>query len=209
MPGALAAMADRPSADRTAELLFWYARSPSRYQAEGRRRDAPRLDAEVILKLALGRPVKFAYASWNEPAKVDALGQAARTYVRHLFFRPDATPYQVLGLEPGATPDAIKECFRLLMQLVHPDRQGEKKRWPDACAAQANWAYSMLRDQVTRRTFEQEAEARAALQRAINRAAMAAEASQMPMVIWPNKSARDKGRIPRQLLPEWLTAGVG
>jgi len=202
-------MAERPSAERTAELLFWYARMPSRYQAEGRRRDAPRLDSEVVLKLALGRPVQFADASWREPAKFEALGQAARAYVRQLFFRADATPYQVLGLEPGATPEQIKECFRLLMQLVHPDRQGEKKRWPDACAAQANWAHSMLRDRETRRTFEEEAEARAALQRAINRAAMAAEASRMPAVVWPKKSAKAKFPIRRYVLPEWLTAGVG
>src|ERR1700704_1732183 len=145
----------RPSADRTAELLFWYARMPSRYQTEGRRRDAPRLDPEVILKLGLGRPVKFAVSAWNDSRKVAALHEAAATYVRHMFFRPDPTPYQVLGLEPGASPEAIKETFRLLMQLVHPDRQGEKRRWPDACAAQANWAYSVLRDQDTRRTFEE------------------------------------------------------
>src|SRR5262249_53102733 len=74
---------------------------------------------------------------------------------------------------------------------------------------QANWAYSMLRDQETRRTFEEEAEARAALQRAINRAAMAAEASQMPTVIWPQKSGKGKYTSPHQMLPEWLTAGVG
>jgi hypothetical protein len=201
-------MADRPSADRTAEILFWYARKRSRFEAEGRRRDAPRIDPEVVLKLALGRPVQFADAAWNEPEKVETLGQAARAYVRHLFFRPDPTPYQVFGLEPGAPPEAIKECFRLLMQLVHPDRQGGKKRWPDACAAQANWAYSMLRDQETRRTFEEEAEARAALQRAINRAAMASEASQMPMVVFPKKPVKERFALPHQL-PEWLTNGVG
>ncbi len=199
----------RPSPDRTAELLFWYARKPSRYQTEGRRRDAPRLDPEVILRLALGRPVKFADATWNVPSKVDALQQASKAYVRHMFFRPDPTPYQVLGLDPGAPPEAIKETFRLLMQLVHPDRQGEKRRWPDACAAQANWAYSTLRDQATRRTFEAEAEARAALARAISRAAVAAEASQMPMVVWPKQSGKGERAFAEQVMPEWLTAGVG
>ena len=199
-------MPDRPSADRTAELLLWYARRPSRYYAEGRRRDAPRLDPEVILKLAMGRPVQFAHATWNDLAKVDALQQAACAYVQQLFFRPDPTPYQVLGLEPGASLEAIKESFRLLMQLVHPDRQGEKRRWPDGCAAQANWAYSMLRDQETRRTFEEEADARTALARAINRAAMAAEAPQMPVVDLAEEAERS---LPKPVLPEWLTAGVG
>src|SRR6516165_243434 len=105
-------MVDRPSADRTAEVLFWYARKRSRFEAEGWRRDAPRVDAEIVLKLALGRDVQFADASWIDPEKVDALGQAARAYVRHVFFRPDPTPYQVFGLEPGAPPETVKECFR-------------------------------------------------------------------------------------------------
>jgi len=202
-------MPDRPTADRTAELLFWYARKRSRYHAEGRRRDAPRLDPEVILKLALGRPVKFADASWNDPAKVNALQQAACAYVRQIFFRPDPTPYQVLGLEPGASLEAIKECFRLLMQLVHPDRQGDKKRWPDACAAQANWAHAMLRDHETRRTFEEEADARAALARAINRASKVAEASQMPTVSWPKKFGKGERPFAGAGMPEWLTADAG
>jgi hypothetical protein len=105
--------------------------------------------------------------------------------------------------------EEIKECFRLLMQLVHPDRQGENKRWPDACAAQANWAYSMLRDQETRHSFEAEADARAALQRAINRASIVAEASQAPAIKWPKKSAQDAFALPHQMLPEWMTAGIG
>src|SRR6185295_17456279 len=125
-------------------------------------------------------------------AKVNALQQAACAYVRQLFFRPDPTPYQVLGLDPGASLDSIKECFRLLMQLVHPDRQGEKRRWPDACAAQANWAYSLLRDQETRHSFEAEADARAALARAINRATLAADTPPMPVVVWPKRSGFGK-----------------
>lgn len=202
-------MPDRPSADRTAELLFWYYRRPSRYLAEGRRRDAPLVDPEVVLKLALLRPVEFAAATWNEPRRIPALQESAEAYVRHMYFRPDATPYQVLGLEPGASAKEIKESFRLLMQLVHPDRQGARKTWPDACAAQANWAYGALRDQETRRTFEEEAEARAALARAINRAAMEAEASQMPVKVWSDPPPKGRRGIPHAVLPEWLTAGVG
>ena len=116
-------MPDRPSADQIAELLLWFHREPSRYRAQGRRRDAPALDPEVILKLALGRRIEFAKAALNAPALAAELQEAAAMYVRLLFFRPDATPYQTLGLATGASQQAIKESFRLLMHLVHPDRQ--------------------------------------------------------------------------------------
>jgi hypothetical protein len=205
-------MSDRPSADRTAELLLWFQREPSRYGAEGRRRNAPPLDPAVILKLALGRRVEFADAALNDPRRGDGLKEAAHAYVRRVFFHPDATPYQTLGLAPGASYASIRESFRLLMQLVHPDRQGARKLWVDSCAAQANQAYAALRDQDTRNKLEREAEARAALARAIYRAATATEASQRPVVTWLN--ARPRGRRggrahPLQFLPEWLTAGLG
>jgi hypothetical protein len=177
--------------------------------AEGRRRDAPRVDPDVVLRLALARHVEFVDPAWKEPQKVAALQEAAESYVRNMFFRPDATPYQTLGLEPGAPYPQIRESFRLLMQLVHPDRQGARKIWPDACAAQANSAYAALKDQDTRRTFEEEADARAALARAINRAAVAAEASRMPTVTWWQKPRAGKAPFRRPMLPEWLTAGVG
>lgn len=32
--------------------------------------------------------------------------------------------YQILGLEPGATPEAVKEAHRRLMANLHPDRGG-------------------------------------------------------------------------------------
>ena len=55
MGHATVTMPEPLSADRTAEMLLWYFEQPTRYHTEGRRRDAPFLDPEVILKLALGR----------------------------------------------------------------------------------------------------------------------------------------------------------
>ena len=162
-------MPDPLSADRTAEMLLRYFEAPERYRAEARRRDAPLLDSQVVLKLALGRRVELV-----QPAPAATLEKAAALYVRHLFFRPDATPYQTLGLAPGASPQAIKESFRLLMQLVHPDRQDAAALWPDSFAAQANRAYGILRDQDSRAQFDREAVARAAMARAMHRAATAA-----------------------------------
>jgi uncharacterized protein (TIGR02246 family) len=198
----------RMGADFTAELLLRFYREPSRFRGEARRRDAPPADNEVILKLALGRRIEFTDPALNEPGTVTALKVAAALYVRHVFFRPDATPYQILGLAPGASGPAIKESFRLLMQLVHPDRQDSRNAWPESFAALANRAYGVLRNQDSRVTYDRDAVARAAVARAVHRAAAAAEASLMPVVVGP---ARPGGRSPlgRPVLPEWLTAGVG
>ncbi len=202
-------MPDPVSADRTAELLLWYFREPMRYRAEARRRDAPLLDSEVVLKLALGRRIDFVAAVPSDAETAATLQKAAASYVRHLFFRPDATPYQTLGLAPGAAPEAIKESFRLLMHLVHPDRQDTRAVWPDAFAAQANRAYGILRNQDARARFDHEAQARAAMARAMHRAAAAAAASKMPVVLRPRPRPGRAGLLDRMLLPEWLTAGVG
>jgi len=202
-------MPDPLSADRTAELLLWFWREPARYRAEGRRRDAPLLDSEVVLKLALGRPTGLAATAPGDTAAAARLQEAAASYVRHLYFRPDATPYQTLGLAPGASPQAIKENFRLLMHLVHPDRQGTRTVWPDAFAAQANRAYAILRNQDARTRFDRDAEARAAMARAMHRAAAAAAASKMPVVLRPRPRLGGGGLLRRMPLPEWLTVGVG
>ena len=82
---------------------------------------------------------------------------AAASYVRQVFFCPDATPYETLGLAPGASDAAIKESFRLLMQLVHPDRQEAQEHWPESFAAQANRAYGILRNRDSREKFDREA----------------------------------------------------
>ena len=190
-------------------MLLWYFEEPARYRAEARRSDAPLLDPEVVLKLALGRRVGFGAPALNGAQTVAMLRDAAALYVRLLFFRPEATPYQTLGLAPGASPEAIKESFRLLMQLVHPDRQDARAVWPDSFAALANRAYGVLRDQDARARFDREAEARAAMARAIHRAAAASAASQMPTVQRPRPQFGGGRLLRRMKLPEWLTAGVG
>jgi hypothetical protein len=200
-------MSEALTADGTAELLLWYYEEPGRYRAEGRRRDAPVIDPTVVLKLALGRHVDFVKASLAEPRTISTLQDAAGLYVRLVFFRHDATPYQVLGLPPSASREAIRESFRLLMHLVHPDRQDARAIWPDSFAALVNRAYGILRNQDARTRFDRDAEARAAMARAVNRSATAHEASRMPVPV--PRQRRRRGPLDGVVLPEWLTAGVG
>jgi hypothetical protein len=199
-------MSDRPPADRTARLLLRYYREPSRFRTEALQPDAPRLDGGVVLKLALGHRIEFAETALNR-LSVSVLRDAAASYVRRMHFRADATPYQTLGLAPDAAPEAIKDNFRLLMQLVHPDRQDAQARWPESCAAQANRAHGILKNEESRAKFDrEEAErARAAAAQAARSAVVAAPAAGR----WSERGYA-AGRSPeRALLPEWLTGAVG
>lgn len=201
-------MTERVSAGRTARLLLRYRRDPARYLAEACRPDAPALDFDVVLRLAQGREVAFGQTSL-EDASPEALAEAAKSYLLKVCFRPDATPYQTLGLEPDATADDIKERFRVLMQLVHPDRHGAGTSWPSECAAQASRAYTLLRHPESRAKFDRERRERFEQERASKQAAVAAAASMPPSRDLP-RAVRTAHRPPPQpVLPEWLTAGVG
>ena len=184
-------MAHGSPADHTGRLLLWTLR-PDVDGRAGPRADLPLADAQVVLKLALGRHVEFSDPSLRtvDPVK---LRDAAATYVRRMYFRANASPYQVLGLAPGASESEIKESFRLLMQLVHPDRQEGRAAWPESFAARANHAYAILRDAAPRAKLDQEERERVAQERASRDVARRA----------PRHS------VPRAMLPEWLTAGVG
>jgi hypothetical protein len=199
-------MPDRPAADRTANLLLWFQQEPLRYRAEVRRRDQPAFDSEVVLKLALGRRVEFGDPMLSSVSS-GAWREAAATYVREVFFRPRATPYQILGLAPGASAQAIKENFRLLMQLVHPDRQGARPLWPEAFAARANRAYGILRHDGSRADLDREEAARAA--RARETQQRAAAAAMAPTPRWPPFGLAPRRPPPLVGMPEWWTAGLG
>ncbi len=198
-------MSQRPSADRTAKLLLWHQKARARFHADPRR-EAPLLDAETVFKLALDRRVEF-----SDPAlkRVSAatLRAAALAHVREFNFRADATLYQVLGVAPDATEQQIREAFRFLMQLVHPDRQGTRGEWPDAFAARANHAYAILRNAEARAQFDREEAARAARLRLAQGAAAVGAAPHAAS--WPQPGRVARRPPPRAVLPEWLTAGVG
>jgi hypothetical protein len=202
-------MPGSPSADRTARLLLRYARDPSRYRTEARGPDASLVDTDVVLRLAQGRRVELGGPT-IEGTDTVALRDAAVGYLREVLFRPDASPYQTLGLAPDVPQDAVKERFRLLMLLVHPDRQGAGPAWPDRCASQANQAYAILRDPGTRAAYDRQEREKAAAAQAAQQAAVAKAAA---LKSRPSRGSAPGGGARRPpeppVLPEWLTAGIG
>src|SRR4051794_22079158 len=112
------------TADLIAGLLQRYYRDPIRHRIQVPREARALGNLDIVLRLALGRPVAFdSPALRGAPATVE-LERAAVFYIQQQFFHEGATHYETLGLAPDATAEALRDNFRLLMQLIHPDRHG-------------------------------------------------------------------------------------
>ena len=90
--------------------------------------------AAVLLPIGLVLlPMLFRYWHSRESVRPDESHQPARMALE----REEA--YKVLGLQPGASREAIKAAHRRLMQRVHPDHGGS-----DELAARVNKAKDLL-----------------------------------------------------------------
>lgn len=134
-------------------LALAFARAPSLFPEllYGRRRLPPGVTA--LLKVAAGSPLAdaegaLAGAVSGEPQ------QAAQFFIEQVLLAHTADHYRVLGVDPTATAEQIKEHHRLLIRLFHPDRQ----RLPDArtaaFATRINRAYIVLRTPDTRASYD-------------------------------------------------------
>ena len=101
-------------------------------------------DMNRLLWLANGSPETLGGAVRQTGSKADELRDAARFLVQQLCFARGASHYRVLGLEPDATVEQIKEHHRLLIRLFHPDRAGGDESWTDHFASRVNEAWTVL-----------------------------------------------------------------
>ena len=138
-----------------ASRLLAFLREPARFRPHYLHGDEPLPTGHMVLKFALGR---FA-AGWRRDLPhhdQEQLGEAARAFVRQVCLWERATHYQVLCLDRHASRDEIKENYRLLMALLHPDRQdAAAAAWPADSAQRVNDAYAVLSGDALRREYDQ------------------------------------------------------
>ena len=149
-------MIDAPGsgAASVASQLLAFFREPSRFRPHYIHGDEKLPEGHVVLKFALGR---FSHGWHRDLSEHDQeeLSEAARAFVRQVCLWERATPYQVLCLGRDAGRDAIKENYRLLMALLHPDRpDAQAHAWPDDCAQRVNDAYAILSDDALRSAYD-------------------------------------------------------
>lgn len=130
-----------PDGRRLLPALLAFERAPGRY-AVARREPRPLfVHIDSVMRLAAGRPVEglpVAAATNLE------LGRAARFFVRTVMLRPGSDPYTLLGLTPDFELAQLREHYRLMIRLTHPDFEATGERWPIGAATRVNLARDLL-----------------------------------------------------------------
>lgn len=130
-----------PDWSRLLPALLDFERSPGRYRVVLRE---PRPLFERIgsvMLLAAGRPVEGLPAA---AANAFELRRAARFFVRTVMLRPGSDPFTLLGLKPGFEPAQLREHYRLMIRLTHPDFEAAGEGWPADAATRVNMAKDLL-----------------------------------------------------------------
>ncbi len=74
-----------------------------------------------VMRIAAGTPEVCQSASRATGQSVSTVIEAARFYLQQMVLRPDADPFHVLGLPPGASRELARRHLRCLLQWLHPD----------------------------------------------------------------------------------------
>nr|WP_241212436.1 J domain-containing protein [Sphingomonas sp. ABOLG] len=56
------------------------------------------------------------------------------------------TPYEILGLQPGAEPEVVEAAYRALMKKYHPDRWSGSPELAHRRAQEINAAYASVKN---------------------------------------------------------------
>lgn len=107
---------------------------------------------QSVIMLALGR-MPSAYVGLVADDKVsDMRQQTARQLVARWFLAREATLYASLGVASDCSHEMLRENYRRLMGLVHPDTR--PVGFPEDSASRVNMAYSVLADAERRASYD-------------------------------------------------------
>ncbi|MES2937407.1 MAG: J domain-containing protein [Pseudomonadota bacterium] len=136
------------SRDAIEQALLAYHRAPGK-STLALRQPAVLFDSlKEVLQLASDRA---------EPLPSPAVQQAAVFFIKSALLAPGADHYALLGLPRNADVAAVKERYRLLMRLLHPDFTATRPAagWPADAAARVNQAHEVLMSPVQRRAYDE------------------------------------------------------
>lgn len=131
--------------------LLEYFGAPGKYPIGSRQPDILFHAIDDVLLVAAGRaPGSFGPVP-------DGLRDAAAFFVGAALLYPGADHYALLGMRTGSAPERLKDRYRLLMRLVHPDFAGSfRANWPKDSAMRVNRAYEVLSSPVLRREYDEQ-----------------------------------------------------
>lgn len=137
--------------------LLDFEQRPGRYRLAMREPKVLYEHTHAVLLLAAGRSVEG--LAPLESAQTDAAQQAARYFVRSVMLRPGADHYTLLGLAPDFSPTVLRDHYRLMIRLTHPDMAASGEAWPADAASRINLANDALGSPVRRSAYDTAQEA--------------------------------------------------
>lgn len=139
-----------PSAATLHAALLDYSKAPGRYQLSLRQPTTLFASIREILQIAAGR-------GHRSDASDATLRDAAAFFIRAALLYPGADHYALMGFASGMEPTDLKERYRLLMRLIHPDfAEAGPGSWPADAAVRVNRAYEVLSSPRLRREYDEQ-----------------------------------------------------
>ena len=132
------------------DLAIEVEQHPGRHRALLAGRGVLPDDVFELIRLALEA------ARADDHGRSDARLRAALYFVEHVLLAEGADHYRVLGLTRGCAPDAVRQHYRLMMSVFHPDRSGWLIGDREDLAARINLAYQVLRTPARRAALDLE-----------------------------------------------------
>ena len=137
--------------------LLDFERMPGRYRLALREPSLLFEQTLAVMQLAAGRRVK-GMAPLGEGREAQAAHtaaqKAARFFVRMVLLRAGADHYTLLGLKPSFEPEVLRDHYRLMIRLTHPDFSTLGTEWPADAAARINIAHDVLGSVVQRAQYD-------------------------------------------------------
>lgn len=131
--------------------LFEFAAMPGRFSIALREPRVAFDNVQAVLLLACGRTVEAVPLGNASEADVR---RVARYFVRTAMLRPGADYYTMMGVQPGFAETTLREHYRLLMRLSHPDFATPGQAWPADAATRINQANDVLSSAVRRHEYD-------------------------------------------------------
>lgn len=107
----------------------------------------------MLIDISLGGGEVEAFAL-RSAIDLKYLMDGANFVISMMHFNTENNPYVTLGISSKASQDEIRERWKRLMLLYHPDRQTDNKEWFAERAKKVNEAYSSLKNAPDRAAFD-------------------------------------------------------
>lgn len=146
-------MNSNQAGDDCLALALAFARTPGRFPDLLHGHGRLPVGVTALLQMAAGNPLRDSASAPTDDISGEQQ-QAARFFIEQVLMSHGADHYRVLGVDPVASPEELKEHHRLLMRLFHPDRQTIPDARRDAIATRINQAYTALRYADTRVAYD-------------------------------------------------------